>query len=281
VACTEADSGLPGLAPSRAIDTTVAHPARVRDYWLDGKDHYPVDREIGDQILSLVPELADSARASRYFLARAVRYLAGQGIRQFLDIGAGLPCIDNTHEIAQRVAPGSRVVYADADPLVMAYARALLTSGPRGQCGHITADVRDPGDIIAGAAATLDFTEPVAIMLLNVLDFVTDTGEALAITRRLMRATVAGSHLVICHPTAEVSGRAMRAAVRLWNERGSAPAVLRTRPEVTRLFDGLELAEPGLVSCPRWRPDVTGYGEMADVPHFCGLARKPAEAASA
>jgi len=265
--------------PSPGIHITAAHPARVQDYWLGGKDHYPVDRQVGSQILSLVPELADSARASRYFLARAVRHLAaGEGIRQFLDIGAGLPCVDNTHEIAQRAGPGSRVVYADSDPLVMAYARALLTSGPQGECGHIIADVRDPRDIIAGAAATLDFTEPVAVLLVNVLNFVTATEEALAITDRLMRAVVPGSYLVICHPTAEVSGTAMHAAARLWNEQGSAPAVLRTRAELAQLFGGLDLAEPGVVSCPSWRPDITGYGELADMPHFCGLARKPAAA---
>jgi O-methyltransferase involved in polyketide biosynthesis len=267
---------LPGLQPSSAIDATVAHSARVRDYWLGGKDHYPVDREAGDQILALVPELAHSVLASRYFLARAVRYLAGEeGVRQFLDIGAGLPGLDNTHEIAQRVAPESRVVYADNDPLVMAYARALLRSGPEGACGHIQADVRDPDAVLAGAARTLDFTRPVAVMMLGVLNFVTGAGQSLAIVRRLLGAVAGGSYLVICHPTAEIHGDAMASAAGLWNERGSAPVTLRTREELARFFAGLDLAEPGVVSCPRWRPDFSGIAEMSDVPHFCGVGRKP------
>jgi predicted transcriptional regulator/O-methyltransferase involved in polyketide biosynthesis len=275
-------SGLPGLQPSPVIDTTVAHPARVWSYWLGGKDHYRVDRETGDQILSIVPELADSARASRYFLARVMRYLAGQEqIRQFLDIGAGLPCADNTHQIAQREAPSSRIVYADSDPMVVAHARALLTSGPQGACDSINADLRNPDDIIAGAARTLDFTQPVAILLLGVLSFVTDTGQALAIVRQLLGAAAAGSYLVICHPTTEIRAQAMTAAARLWNQRGSAPVTLRTRQELARFFDGLDLAEPGVVSCPRWRPDLSDFAQIADVPHYCGAGRKPPEAASA
>jgi predicted transcriptional regulator len=277
-----ADRSLPGLQSSAGINPAVAHSARVWDYWLGGKDNYPADRQAGDQILSIVPELDGSVRQSRYFLARAVRYLAGsQGVTQFLDIGAGLPAVDSTHEIAQRVAPRSRIVYADSDPLVTAYARALLTSGPDGACGHIQADVRDPDDVLAGAARTLDFTQPVAILMLGVLNFVTGTDEALAIVRRLLDIAPVGSYLVICHPTAEVCAEAMTRAVRLWNEQGSAPVTLRTRAELTRFFDGLDLAAPGVVSCPRWQPDITGFAEMPDVPHFCGVARKPARAASA
>jgi len=276
------DRSLPGLQSSAGIFPAMAHSARVWDYLLGGKDHYPADRKAGDQILSIVPELEGSVRQSRYFLARAVRYLAGsRGITQFLDIGAGLPAVDSTHEIAQRAAPGSRVVYADSDPLVTAYARALLTSGPDGACGHICADVRDPDDVMAGAARTLDFTRPVAILLLGVLNFVTSTGEATAIVRRLLSVVPDGSYLVICHPTAEVRARAMTDAVRLWNEQGSAPVTLRTRAELAGFFDGLDLAGPGVVSCPRWQPDITGLAEMPDVPHFCGVARKPGEAASA
>jgi predicted transcriptional regulator/O-methyltransferase involved in polyketide biosynthesis len=277
-----ADPSLTGLQSSAGINPALAHSARVWDYWLGGKDNYPADRQAGDQILSIVPELEGSVRQSRYFLARAVRYLAGsQGVTQFLDIGAGLPAVDSTHEIAQRVDPRSRVVYADSDPLVTAYARALLTSGPEGACGHIRADLRDPDDIVAGAARTLDFTRPVAILMLGVLNFVTDTGEATAIVRRLAGIVPAGSYLVICHPTAEVRAEAMTRAVRLWNEQGSAPVTLRTPVELAGFFDGLDLAGPGVVSCPRWQPDITGLAEMPDVPHFCGVARKPGEAASA
>src|SRR5438105_2215640 len=167
----------PGSAspPSPKIDSTVSHSARIWNYWLGGKDHYPVDKAVGDQILGFVPELVRSARADRYFLARAVRYLSGQGIRQFLDIGTGLPTVDNTHEVAQRAAPESRIVYVDNDPLVLAHARALLTSTPEGACDYIDADVHDPESILRQAAGTLDFGKPVAIMMLGIVNFIIDT----------------------------------------------------------------------------------------------------------
>ena len=166
---------MPGMPTAGKIDITVPHSARIWNYWLGGKDYYPIDQYVGGQLSEIFPAFGSLARQSRYFLARAVRYLAEeQGIRQFLDIGAGLPAVDNTHEIAQRAAPAPRVVYVDNDPLVVAYARALLTSGPEGMCGYVDADLRDPADILAGAAKTLDFTRPVAVLLLAVLGHVGD-----------------------------------------------------------------------------------------------------------
>jgi O-methyltransferase involved in polyketide biosynthesis len=256
------------------IDSTISHSARIWNYWLGGKDYYPVDKEVGDQILAFVPELVQSARADRYFLTRAVRYLTGQGIRQFLDIGTGLPTVDNTHEVAQREAPESRIVYVDNDPLVLAHARALLTSTAEGTCDYIDADVHDPDSILEQAARALDFGQPIAVMMLGVLNFVIDNAEAEQIVRRLMDAVPAGSYLVISHPTTEVDAEPMTKAVQFWNQQGSAPMTLRTREELLRFFDGMELLEPGVVTCSRWRPDVVEIDEIVDVTQFGGAARK-------
>jgi hypothetical protein len=176
------------------INTAVPQSARIWNYWLGGKDNYPVDRAAGDQYREAFPEIVDVARASRQFLTRAVRYLAGEaGIRQFLDVGTGLPTADNTHEVAQRVAPQSRVVYVDNDPLVLAHARALLTSTPQGATSYIDADLHEPDKILQGAAETLDFTRPVALMLMGILGHVTDYDEARSIVRRLLDALPSGS----------------------------------------------------------------------------------------
>jgi O-methyltransferase involved in polyketide biosynthesis len=263
----------PGAPPK--VDTTVSHSARIWNYWLGGKDHYPVDQEVGDQILAFVPELVRSARADRHFLARAVRYLAaGQGIRQFLDIGTGLPTVDNTHEVAQRAAPESRIVYVDSDPLVLAHARALLTSTAEGACDYIDADVLDPEAILRQASRTLDFGQPVAIMMLGIVNFIIDTDQAQQVVRRLVDSVPPGSYLVISHPTTEVDAGPMTEAVRFWNQQGSSPMTLRTREELLRFFDGMELVEPGVVTCSRWRPDSVDIGEIIDVTHFSGVARK-------
>ena len=266
-----------GSGPSgTGIDTTVAHPARIWNYWLGGKDNFEVDRQVGEMLMSILPELVDSARADRQFLARAVQYLAGQeGIRQFLDIGTGLPTADNTHQIAQRVAPESRIVYVDNDPLVLSHARALLTSTPQGACDYIHADVHDPGTILAGAAATLDFARPVAIVMLGILNFVLDPDEAQAILHLLLDSVPSGSYLVISHPTAEVDPEPAMRMMQAWNRQGAVPMRIRSREEIVRFFDGLELVEPGVVSCSRWRPDPVNVGEIVDVAHFCGVARKP------
>jgi hypothetical protein len=264
-----------GVARTARLRTDVSHSARIWNYWLGGKDHYPVDEEVGDQILGFVPALPRSAVADRQFLARAVRHLAGEeGIRQFLDIGTGLPTADNTHQIAQAVAPEARIVYVDNDPLVLRHAHALLTSTPEGVTDYIEADAHDPAAIIEGAARTLDFDEPVAITMLGILNFVMDTDEAVSIVGRLLDAVPAGSYLVVSHPTTEVDGEAMTAAVEYWNSQGSARMTLRSRADLLRLFDGVELLEPGVVSCSRWRPDDSDK-EIVDVTHFAGVGRKP------
>jgi len=266
--------GAPGPQVPPTIDSSVSHSARIWNYWLGGKDYYPVDKQVGDQVLAFVPELVRSARADRYFLARTVRYLAAQGIRQFLDVGTGLPTVDNTHEVAQRAAPESRIVYVDNDPLVLLHARALLTSTPDGRCDYIDADAHDPGSILRAAARTLDFSQPVAVMMLGVLNFVIDTAEAMQVVRTLTGAIVPGSYLVISHPTTEVDAAPMTEAVRFWNEQGSAQMTLRSHEELLRFFDGLDLLEPGVVTCSRWRPEVMEIGEIVDVTQFGGVARK-------
>ncbi|HEX5346029.1 MAG TPA: SAM-dependent methyltransferase [Pseudonocardiaceae bacterium] len=258
------------------INTAVAHSARFWNYLLGGKDNYAVDRELAEQIIAVIPSFRDTVRAERRFLARAVRYLAGSaGIRQFLDIGTGLPTANNTHEVAQATAPESRVVYVDNDPIIMVHARALLTSTPQGRTDYVQADLREPDTILREAARTLDFTRPVGLMLLGILNFITDTDEAHAIVDRLLDALPSGSHLVISHPTAEVDGEAIKETMRLWNEQGAAPIVARSRQELIRFFDGRELLEPGVVSCSRWRPGCSStLGGPVEVFHFSGVGRK-------
>ncbi|MFW6692748.1 SAM-dependent methyltransferase [Streptomyces sp. MAR4 CNX-425] len=272
-----ADAPPPRRSYADVIDTTVSHSARIWNYWLGGKDNYDVDRRVGDEILGFVPELVRSARADRQFLTRAVRYLAGEaGIRQFLDVGTGLPTVDNTHEVAQRVAPESRIVYVDNDPLVLAHAHALLTSSDAGATAYIDADVRDPDTILREAARTLDFDRPVAITMLGILNFVLDDDEARSIVHRLLDRVPPGSYLVISHPTTEVDGEAMTGAVDYWNSQGTAQMRLRTRDELARLFDRVTLVEPGVVSCSRWRPaEDVELGRIVDVTHFCGVGVKP------
>jgi O-methyltransferase involved in polyketide biosynthesis len=258
------------------IDTSVPHSARIWDYWLGGKDHYPVDREAGEGVKQLLPDIALSARQDRAFLGRAVRYLVGdQGIRQILDLGTGLPTANNTHEVAQSTAPGCRVVYVDNDPLVLAHARALLTSRTtEGVTDYIDADIRDTGAVLEAAARTLDFTRPVALMLLGVLNHIMDDGEALDIVHRLLDAVPSGSHLAISHTTAEVDGEAMHEATRQVTAQGGTPVLARSAEQLAVFFDRVELLEPGVVSCSRWRPEPTDFGEPPMVAHFCGVGIK-------
>ena len=266
----------PGLQPSAQIDTTVPHSARVWNYFLGGKDYYPVDREAGEQYRQVFPEITDIARTDRAFLGRAVRYLTGEaGVRQFLDIGTGLPTMDNTHEVAQRAVPESRIVYVDNDPLVLVHAMALLASSPPGVTDYIEADLREPGKILEAAAKTLDFTQPVAIMLLGILHFI-DYDEALPVVARLLNAVPSGSYLALTHATLDLSDADANAQAQAeFNDKAAVPITPRTRAEITRFFDGLELVEPGLVSMSRWRPEATPFGEPAEVAGFCGLGRKP------
>ncbi|MER6831002.1 SAM-dependent methyltransferase [Streptosporangium sp. NPDC000563] len=258
------------------LDAGRPHSARIWNYWLGGKDNYPADREAGDMVEQLIPGIVDSARADRAFLGRCVQYLVAEaGIRQFLDIGTGLPTADNTHEVAQRIAPESRVVYVDNDPLVLVHARALLVGNSEGATDYIDADLRDPQHILRAAAETLDLTRPVALMLLGILHHLTDDEEAGKVVRELVDAVPSGSHLVIAHATAEVHGEAMHEAMRQFMERGGTPIVARDRHHVASFFDGLELLEPGVVSCSRWRSERTPWGDSPEVSQFCGVARKP------
>lgn len=256
------------------VDTSVAHNARVWNYWLGGKDNFAADRAVGDQIAAIFPQIVTIARADRAFLGRAVTTLAaGTGIRQFLDIGTGVPTADNTHQVAQRVAPACRIVYVDNDPLVLAHARALLTSRPEGATSYVNADVRDPGAIIAAAGDTLDLSEPVAVMLLGVLNFVSDDDTAVSIVRHVMDAVPAGSHLVLTHPTLELGDRAAaESLVAFWNENATPPLTPRSGPQIMTLLDGLRPLDPGLVPCGQWRPDD---GEVIDAPEYGVVAVKP------
>ena len=259
-----------------AIDVTVPHSARIWNYWLGGKDNYEADRMAGDRFRQVLPAIVDIARSSRLFLTRAIRFLAADaGIRQFLDVGTGLPTEDNTHEVAQRIAPDARIVYADNDPLVLAHARALLTSTPEGVTAYIDADLREPGTILAGAAKTLDFTKPVALILNGVLGHLTDGDQARAIVRQLMAPLPAGSYLSLMDGTSSVSGAPAEEAQEGYNESGALPYVLRSPEEIAGFFEGLELVEPGVVSCTRWRPDPSASGPPAEVDAFGGVGRKP------
>ena len=258
------------------IDFTKAHTARVWNYWLGGKDNYPVDRKVGEQVRAVLPEIVEAARAQRGFLVRAVRYLVSEmGIRQFLDIGTGLPTANNTHEVAQASSPQCRIVYVDNDPLIMVHARALLTSTPEGATDYIYASLHDPATILHEAARTLDFTQPVALMLLGVVEHILHTNEAYAIVSHLMAALPSGSYLVLCDPTTEVSREIMLEAVRRWNEGATPQIKARSRQELLRFFDGLELLEPGVVSASLWRPDATELGTPQEVFNFGGVGRKP------
>jgi hypothetical protein len=265
-----------GAAGDRVkIDSSVAHSARVWDYWLGGKDNYAADREAGDQIRGVLPDVVEAAQVDRAFLIRAVRYMAGEaGVRQFLDIGTGLPTANNTHEVAQSVAPESRIVYVDNDPIVLAHARALLVGSELGATDYIDADVHDPDTILQAAARTLDFRQPVAIMMLGVVQFVIDDDEAGAIVKRLLNAVPSGSYLAIAHPISGASA-ALEEAVRLWNQTGSAPQALRTPQQIAGLFDGLELLDPGVVPCPQWRPDSDDADRDVAPWRVCAVGRKP------
>lgn len=257
------------------IDSTVPQSARVWNYWLGGKDNFEADRMVGDQIREMNPHIVEIARQARGFLGRAVTYLASEGgVREFLDIGTGLPTANNTHEVAQSVAPESRIVYVDHDPLVLAHARALLVGTPEGATDYIDADLREPDKILRKAGETLDFSQPVALMLMGILGHITDDEEAYAIVRRLLDPLPSGSYLVLYDDTNVIHGEAMDEMVRQWNETGENPRINRTPEKLERFFDGLELLEPGVVSVSRWRPDAADPSEIPEVDDFCGVGRK-------
>ncbi len=257
------------------LDTSVAHPARVYDYWLGGKDNFAADREAAERVLAVTPGLRQRVQANRAFLARAVRYLATEaGIRQFLDIGTGIPSANNTHEVAQSAAPDSRVVYVDNDPIVLIHARALLVSAPKGATQYVEGDLRQPGPVLEAAARTIDFSQPVALLLIGVLHLIQDSEGPHEIVTGLMAALPSGSYLAISHPALDIApGQAE--AQRRYNERVSTPQTLRTEQEVARFFDGLELVPPGVTYVHGWRPDPADPVPPGGVSAYGGVARKP------
>jgi hypothetical protein len=266
----------PGAAGVPAgIDTSVAHPARVYDYWLGGENNFPADREAGDRVLAATPGLRERVRANRAFLVRAVHYLAAEaGIRQFLDIGTGIPSANNTHEVALAAAPDSRIVYVDNDPIVLTHARELLAGGPEGAIQYIHGDARDAAPIIDAAARTLDFARPTALLLLGMLHLIQDAEGPCDVVARLMDSLPSGSYLVISHPASDIHpGQAE--AQRRYNERVSTPQTLRTLAEVSRFYDGLDLLPPGVVYVHTWRPGPGDIVPPDGVSAYGGVARKP------
>jgi hypothetical protein len=256
------------------IDTSVPHSARVWNYLLGGKDNYPVDRRAGEMVLQIFPGMADLTRQSRLMLVRVVRYLAGEaGIRQFLDIGTGLPTANNTHQVAQQVAKDSLIVYVDNDPLVLVHAQALLTSAPEGVCDYVEADVRDPEVILREAAKTLDFTRPTALMLMGILGLVGDYDQARSIVGRLMAALPAGSYLAV-YDGADTDPAYVDAIRRYNAGSGAVPYTPRSLERIGRYFDGLELLPPGVVTVSRWRPEPNRWGDPPEVACVGGVARK-------
>ncbi|MGY0070831.1 SAM-dependent methyltransferase [Streptomyces sp. QTS137] len=264
----------PGTAAHQKIDTSVPHSARIWNYWLGGKDNYPVDEEAGDAYTDVFPGIVTIARSSRAFLRRNITYLVSEaGIRQFLDIGTGLPTAENTHEVAQRIAPESRIVYVDNDPMVLAHARALLYSTPEGATAYVDSNVLDPERVLEAAAKTLDLSRPTALILSNILGHIADYDEARSIVTRLMDALPSGSHLSVNDGSRGVDP-GFEQAQDGYNKSGAVPYNLRTVEEITSFFDGLELLEPGVVSVTRWRPDA-GAPEAPVIAEHGGLARKP------
>jgi hypothetical protein len=267
-----ADSG--GDLP--VFDTTVANPARMWNYWVGGKDHFGVDRTAAQNVLQALPTLPLLARFTRRFLVDAVDELAAdRGIRQFLDIGTGLPTADNTHEVAQRTAPESRIVYVDHDPIVLSHARALLTSRPEGRTDYLQADLRDTGTVMTGAARTLDLSQPVAVMLIAILHFIPDADDPYLIVSRLMDAVPSGSYLVIAHWTEDIQHDEAAEATRRYNERSAVPITPRRQDQVARFFDGLELTAPGVVPIGQWFGPDEAESAASALAGYVGIARKP------
>jgi hypothetical protein len=261
----------PAQDPLSTLDTTVAHSARVWNYLLGGKDHFASDREVGDMIVTMFPGIAALARLQRRFLVRAVRYLAGEaGIRQFLDIGTGLPTADNTHEVAQAIAPAARIVYADNDPMVLVHAKALLTSSPEGVTSYAEADVRDPETILDQAARTLDLSQPVGLVMLGIMGQLPDSDDPSALVRRYLDALPAGSYLALCDGT--TASPALNEAIAAYNQNSASSYHLRTPEQIAAYFDGLTVLPPGIVSISQWRPDAGDPAEQ-DVT-VCGVGFK-------
>jgi S-adenosyl methyltransferase len=275
-----------GASRLPSFDPSVPNPARMWNYWLGGKDNFAADRELADRVLEAMPSMPLIARAARLFLIDAVHQLVtALGIRQFLDIGTGLPTADNTHDVAQRAAPDSRIVYVDHDPVVLTHAQALLTSSPEGRTDYLQADLRDTETILHGAARTLDLSRPVAILLIAVLHFIPDAenpdaenpdaDDPYAIVARLMDAVPSGSHLVMAHGASDIAPEAAAEMTRRYNAMSSTPITLRNREQIARFFKGLDLLPPGLVPISQWGlagPIDPTVGGLAG---YCGIGRKP------
>ncbi|QBI54463.1 SAM-dependent methyltransferase [Streptomonospora litoralis] len=261
-------------AAPTSIDTSVPHSARVWNYWLGGKDNYAADREVAEQFRAVFPEVSDFARQGRGFIRRSVAYLADEaGIRQFLDIGTGMPTAGNTHEVAQHHAPESAIVYVDNDPLVLAHANALLVGTPEGRTDYLHADLRKPEDVLEKARATLDFDRPIALMLMGVLGHVPQD-DVHGIVGRLVAGLPSGSYLALWDGTDE--DERGNEALRQYNETAPLPYWPRGAEWITTLFDGLEPVDPGIVPCPQWRPETTEVGAVpAYAASRAGVARKP------
>ncbi|MEU5085213.1 SAM-dependent methyltransferase [Streptomyces sp. NPDC021356] len=264
----------PGPAAHPRIDTSVPHSARIWNYWLGGKDNYPVDEEAGDAYTAVFPGIVTIARSSRAFLRRNITHLVAEaGIRQFLDVGTGLPTADNTHQVAQRIAPEARIVYVDNDPMILAHARALLYSTAEGATAYIDADVLDTDRILTAAAQTLDLTRPTALILSNILGHVPDHEQARSLVTRLMDALPSGSYLSVNDGSRGIDP-VFEQAQDSYNESGAVPYILRTVEQITAYFDGLELVDPGIVPVTFWRPEPSDPAPQPIGEHG-GLARKP------
>jgi hypothetical protein len=261
-----------GGEPRSRLDTSVAHSARVWNYLLGGKDNFAADRETGDLIVKMFPGIARLARLQRRFLVHAVGYLAGEaGIRQFLDIGTGLPTADNTHEVAQAIAPASRVVYVDNDPMVLSHAQALLVSAPGGATSYIEADVRDPDTILDGTARTLDLAQPVALVMLGIMGQLPDPDKPHPLVRRYLDALPSGSCLALCDGTD--TSASLNEAIAAYNQNSASSYHLRSPEQVAAFFDGLDVVPPGLVPASRWQRDGTASEDAGDAT-LCGVAFK-------
>ncbi|MGH3829621.1 MAG: SAM-dependent methyltransferase [Pseudonocardiaceae bacterium] len=257
------------------IDFNVPHSARVWNYWMGGKDNYEVDRAAGDAWIAMHPEIVTMAKQSRRFLIRAVRFLTGEaGMRQFLDIGTGLPTLQNTHEVAQAIAPESRIVYVDNDPLVLAHARALLNNTtPEGVTTYVDSDVHDPDLIISDARNVLNFHLPVAVMFMGILGHVATFDEARSIVARVMATVPPGSYLALYDGTD--TDETIREAQASYDETGAVPYILRSPEQIGQYFEGLEMVDPGLVSVTQWQPDIAEVGKVQPISAYGAVARKP------
>ena len=268
--------GAAGKVGSLPFDTTVAHQARVYDYMLGGKDNYAADRAAAEATIKVNPELVPSAHANRAFLGRVIRYLAAEaGVRQFLDIGTGIPTAGNTHQVAQEVAPESRVVYVDYDPVVLAHARALLDSHQAGATEYIDSDLRDTRTILEQAAELLDFTRPVAVTLISILHAIPDGDDPYAIVARLLGAVPPGSYLAISHMGSDLMApETLREMDEIWKRTSQQQYMPRRREQVARFFDGTDVVAPGMVRVEEWRPEP-GTGTARKSIMWSAVGRKP------